>query len=374
MGIAARALGFILERSRLRHRLQAMWRRDIVRSLGAANVRTRKSLKKLTRRLEDRRASQHAAGVLRHVDPRLAQSDALVRELDTRLAALERVMILDGQQARLVDHWYRCFAAADVCRHAARAVFDAPETAIPGVIVVDRLFPPDFYELLLASLPPAELFEARGATNMNLSLERCGVVPRLTRVLWEWMDTEVARAIADAAFQRLRPFVRARYEGLFGREWAETVLALPHGPSDGHLMLRRSGYQEKPHLDPKQSPVTVLIHLVAPGDSEAGGTALYTIDGHFASVRSCAEYPEAHGLSCRLVSQVPFESNSALIFVNDGVAHAIGIPPSATSPGSSRYAFQFHVGPTVAELLDFVATLPVAAQQEWLSLAASGTA
>jgi len=348
--------------------LQQLWRRDIVRSAGTAEVRTAKSLKKLTRLLEEQSdAARVYRAQLRDLENRLAQSDAARGELERRLAALERLISLDSRQAPLVEEWHRQLRVADVAGHAGRAVSDAPRHEIPGVLVAHSIFPPQFYELMLAGLPSEDFFEFDDPARMSMQLDQRAPVPRLMRLLWELVRTDVADVIARSAFQRLRPVLSARYEALFGRERVDMALALPHRLFDGRMVRCRPGYREKPHLDPKQFSITVLMHFAPPDCEETGGTALYTIDGDFAPAHAHTSYPEVHGVCCRFVSHVPFRPNSALVFVNGGVAHAMEIPETATG---DRYAFQFVFGPNVPELLDFVGSLPVADQQQWLSLAA----
>ncbi|MGH9721679.1 MAG: hypothetical protein ACRD8O_15845 [Bryobacteraceae bacterium] len=362
---------FLVERTGFRARLQEMWRRDIARSVAAADRHTGKAIGKLGRLLDESRQFQHASAVaVRDVEKRLAASDAAVRNLEQRLTELERTALVDSRQARQVADWQLRFSPAGICAHVTRVVSEAPLREDPAAhLLVERLFPPDFYELLLASLPEMDLFQSSDSNEMYLRPAEFGVVPRLTGLVWEFIDTHVARAVAGAALQRLRPVIEARYEALFGREWAEAVLGLSHESSGGRMMLWRRGYCEKPHLDPKRTSVTALVYLARPGDPETGGTMLYSIDGDFAPVHTKTSYPDVHGLSCTLVSRVPFRPNSALILVNAGGAHGTEVPDDMPSD-LVRYAFELQIGPSAQQLLDFVSTLPPSDQQQWLDLAA----
>src|SRR5262249_348257 len=156
----------------------------------------------------------------------------------------------------------------------------------------------EFYEWVTDSLPEPDFFASRDPIKMNLRPAQFKIVPRLTRLVWEFIDNDVTRTIADAALPRLTPFVRARYAAMFGDREAEAVLALPDRAFGGRLMLRRPGYTQKPHLDPKRSSATVLIYCARPGDPENIGTALYSMANPVSPVRTSTYYPEDHGVAC----------------------------------------------------------------------------
>jgi len=366
----AQAVVFALEWTGLRARLQALWRRDISRSATSANRRTDKTLGTLRRLSDEQRQLQHATDVrVREIERRVAASHAAVLDLEQRLTDLERTHLADSRQARQVSDWQLRVDPAAICAHVSRAVSDAPLSEAPTAhLVVEELFPPDFYELVLASLPAIDHLQASDSNERHVRPAEFRIVPRLTTLMWEFIDTEVARAIASAALPRLHPFLEARYVALFGRERAGAALNLPHEPSPGRLLLRRRGDCEKPHLDPKKTSVSVLMNLAKPGEPETGGTRLYAIDGDFTPVHTNTAYPGAHGLTCRLVSQVPFRPNTALILMNARAAHGADAPDILPAE-LVRYAFEFGLGPGTLQLLDFVATLPPSAQQQWLGLA-----
>jgi hypothetical protein len=262
---------------------------------------------------------------------------------------------------------------ADVCGHVARAVSAAPLDPAPCAhLVIDEVFPPDFYQLLVESLPAPEFFLSRDPIKMNLRPARFKIVPALTRAVWEFVDADVTRTIADVALRRLQPYLHARCEAMFGAGRADAALAIPHRAFGGRIMLRRPGYLQRPHLDPKRSSATVLIYVARPGDPEGVGTALFALSSPVLPVRTSTYYPEDHGVTCTPVKRVPFRPNTAVVFVNAEGAHGAEIPKASAAESFQRYAFMYYIGPDLPELLRFVATLPTAAQQGWLGLAESG--
>ena len=62
----------------------------------------------------------------------------------------------------------------------ARAVSEAPLGQDPSAhLVVGPLFPPEFYDLLLATLPEVDHFQRNGSNQLQLLPTEFGVVPRL---------------------------------------------------------------------------------------------------------------------------------------------------------------------------------------------------
>ena len=134
-------------------------------------------------------------------------------------------------------------------------------------------------------------------------------------------------------------------------------------------MLRRPGYVQKPHLDPKRSAATVLIYVARPGDPESVGTVLYSLSNPVSPVRTSTYYPEDFGVTCTPVKHVPFRPNTAVVFVNAEGAHGAEIPRESVPEDLLRYAFMHYIGPEVPQLLELVSTLPPPEQQGWLGLA-----
>jgi hypothetical protein len=235
-----------------------------------------------------------------------------------------------------------------------------------GYLVLDEVFPADLYDLIVASLPAAEWFEADTSTERLLRPgEFRGRMPRLTTLVWEFIDSELTRAIKDAALPRLRPLLEARYADLFGAGQAGRALELPHEAFPGTLFLRRGGVEE-PHVAPRRTSISVVMNLARRDDAHAVGTRLYSVDPAFAPISTNAAYPQSHGFQCVPVAQVASRPNTAVILVNARVARA---PDAGHDPGLDRYTYEFGIGPALPDLVDFVTRLSPALQQPWLGLA-----
>ena len=377
-----RAIDSALRRSGLFGRLQEAWRRDLERT----SSKERRESQREFKRLED--AAREANETLRanrtrlhEMEQRLESAEKILATVnEPRLKAIERGAAQLGlasrtndRQAPLIAQFVSRFDPRAISEHVTQAVNAAALDPLPCAhLVIEELFPPDFYSLLVDSLPEPAFFPSRDPIKMNLRPVNFKVVPALTRLMWEFVDADVTRSIADSALKRLNPFIRSRYAAMFGDQYADTVMALPHRAFGGRLMLRRPGYSQKPHLDPKRSSATVLIYVARPGDPEEVGTAFYSLADTVSPVRTSTYYPQDHGVACTLVKHVPFRPNTAVVFVNAEGAHGAEIPKGVAPDDLLRYAFMHYIGPDVPQLLQFVSTLPPTEQQGWLGLAEWG--
>jgi hypothetical protein len=139
------------------------------------------------------------------------------------------------------------------------------------------------------------------------------------------------------------------YAEQYGESLGARVAALSHSATAGRLMLRRPGYRLEPHLDPGRVAMTCLIYLARPGDDARHGTRLFSVDGLSVARSAKTFYPREHGCVCRPVKTVPFEPNSALVFLNRGGAHGAEIPTNAAK-NTRRFSYQFYISPDAAAL------------------------
>ena len=378
MGLS-RAIDLALRRTGLLGRMQEVWRRDVDRAssklrrdAGADLNRIQKSMRALGKGVAAGRSRVHALEQrLEGAERTLAtMNGARVKALERSVAQLVLASNVNDRQAHLLTRFGSRIVPSDVLAHITGAALAAQLDPFPCAhLVIDQVFPADFYELLVESLPAPEFFPSRDPIKMNLRPSHFKVVPALTRRAWEFIDADVTRTITAVALPRLRPYLRGRYGAMFGPANADATVALPHRAFGGRIMLRRPGYLQKPHLDPKRSSATVLIYVARPGDPEGVGTALYALSGPVSPVRTSTYYPEDDGITCTPVKHVPFRPNTAVVFVNADGAHGAEISEDSAPEGFQRYAFMYYIGPDVPELLRLVSRLSAADQQGWLGLA-----
>ena len=210
--------------------------------------------------------------------------------------------------------------------------------------IVDNLLPTDYYNALIGALPPAEFFADRPANKQQLVVPFELAPPYSARV-WRHMAQIVAeRVIGPALIDKLREPLTDWLRHALPTLGPRPLDAMPMSVSDGRILLRRRGYRIPPHRDPKWGFVTCLLYLARPGDDEKWGTQLFTVDGD--EEASGARPHWIADTRCRLVADVEFRPNRALVFVNSVGAHGAQIPDTAEPADLTRYAYQFRVGPT----------------------------
>jgi hypothetical protein len=279
------------------------------------------------------------------------------RALALREWQLTRSDLLDGLESRLT--------VSTLGSHVRAAIQGAELRVDPMPhIVVPDLLPPDFYELLIKAIPPAETFPTRDPVKQDLEMSALDAAPALTRRVWRFFDEDLVRdVVGPALLDRFRDAVVERYAEIGDEAFRARAATIPHSTFAGRILLRRPGYQLRPHLDPKRVALTGLLHLARPGDSEAYGTQLFKVKQRFVASGMKTFFPEDAGLSCELSGTVPFRANQLLAFVNSGGAHGATLPEGASL--RERYSYQFYVKPVDRAFKDLLRTLPAGSRGSW---------
>jgi hypothetical protein len=234
-------------------------------------------------------------------------------------------------------------------------------------VVVDNVLPADFYRLLADAIPPAELFPDRDPVKTDYEMDTLDQAPEITRRVWRFFDDDVvAGMLAPAVLARFREAVVAHYAETGGEAFGRQAAAIPHRTVAGRIQLRRPGYHLRPHLDPKRVAITGLLYFPQPGDGEAYGTQLFSVDRPFVASGMKTFFPEEAGLTCTLARTIPYRANTMLAFVNSRAAHGATLP--ADAPLLERYAFQFYIKPDDGQLKKLLQQLPEADRAAWDAL------
>jgi len=322
-----------------------LWTRDIDARLKDLQLETR--VKDLQQRLA---VTQSEVSSLRAAHRKLALSEWTA----------SRAALLDTLGSRLSLDRIR----AHVCSAVANATVHTEPTTH---VVIDRVLPPDFYELLSRAIPPSEFFPDRDPVKQDWEMEELDGAPELTRQVWAFFDDHVVREVlAPAVFARFRSAVIGHYAATGGEAFGEAAADIPHGPVAGRIQLRRPGYHLRPHLDPKRVVITGLLYLAREGDREDYGTQLFRVNGRFTHSGMKTFFPEEAGLTCDVALSVPFRANSLLAFVNSGAAHGATLPADATL--DERYTFQFYIKPDDGKLKKLLQNLPEEIRADWKGL------
>ena len=233
-------------------------------------------------------------------------------------------------------------------------------------VVIDDVLPDDFYELLLATIPPPACFEWMDHVKSDFRPEGGPPAPTASRLLWQLFDRDIVDgAMRDALLTLFAPVIHAHYATLLGEAQADAAASAPMSAS-GRLMRRLPGYHLEPHLDPKRVLITGILYCARPEDSDAYGTSLYRVTEPFVAPYVKTFYPREHGLTCELAKTVAFRPNRLFAFINSTGAHAADIPADATQ--ADRYAFQFYIKPDTGTLKRLIAAAPPETRAQWSEL------
>jgi hypothetical protein len=223
----------------------------------------------------------------------------------------------------------------------------------------------DFYELVNAAIPPAELFpRAIRSSRTSTSTSIFAGAPRSRSVSGVFSTRDiVAGILAPALHDRFRAAVVEHYAETAGGDFGTRAAAIPHRGFAGRLHLRRPGYHLKPHLDPKRVVITGLVYFARPGDSEAYGTQLFRVGKPFTASTMGKFYPEGRRSTRGAGAHGAFRPNTLLAFVNSKAAHGATLP--ADAPLRERYAYQFYVKPRDGDLKKLLLELPPESRTNW---------
>jgi hypothetical protein len=370
----------ILQRLGIVRTLQPLWRKDVQHAAERSTEQTKKLMARVEHTLQERVGAVTDALAVHHerqtknhdaidaLRAEVARLGALQRDLERRARGLEQTLVRNRDQAALLARFRAAVADGRISDHVSRAIDVATLVDDPApLLTVDGFFPPDVYELVLASIPPREVFAVRDRTKADFRARRATLVPELTTAVWSWLEEDLLpRTVVPRLAERFRPYVASYYRDLFGPSHAPAVMAMAIEATGGRLMRRTPGYHLDPHLDPKRVLMTGLLYLARPGDPETYGTSFYRVDGHLIRDHSSTYYPVQAGHACDLAQVVPFRANTAAVFLNSA-AHGADIPASAPRE-TERFAYQFYIGPPVEALKDVIRTMPAEVQVAWAGL------
>jgi hypothetical protein len=335
-------------------------------------ARTLKSIEDLVAATRDlRRAVRQLEHSAAQADERTSTLEAHVRSLSTALADISlRESRLTAIYQREIEQQPALATLEGVLRadviaaHVERAV-DASRLNLDPFphAVLENLFPASFYEAVLRGIPPVELFD--GVANKQRIVVPFEMAPAFSRRVWSFLlhdvvDRTLGPALLRKFHEPLTDWLRTTWPELGDRP-IESAVKMQS--TDGRILLRGRGYAIPPHRDPKWGFVTCLLYLARPGDSEAWGTQLYAVDDDSEASSVAPHWIRAE--RCRLVKDVPFRANTALVFLNSKGAHGAQIPADAEPADLQRYIYQFRIGPTADSIRRLVASLPEARRSMW---------
>jgi hypothetical protein len=248
-----------------------------------------------------------------------------------------------------------------VCDHVRRVICAAVVADDPFPhAVLSNVLPDRLYEHVVAALPPSVFFEDRPLNKAQILRVPLTLAPAYSRRVWNFLARVFSEAMAPVLLQRFRSHID-QYMASFGSGIVGQPLNFK--VMDGRILLRRSGYVIPPHRDPRWGFLTMLLYLVRRGETEAYGTQLYHVPND-ADPQTTGQVHYFEPADCELVRDVPFRSNTALIFLNSRGAHGASIPLEAPI-GTERYVYQLRIGPDTESAGRIVGSMTEASQVAW---------
>lgn len=231
---------------------------------------------------------------------------------------------------------------AEVESHAIQRIDSAPLVTVPFPhIYVESLLPEDYYDELLANLPPRDSLprasEIFGNENYRLrhvldlaDEEAIGLLARSPTDFWRqlaaWLLNQRFRS---ALLGKFCDPIEARFPAMTGR--IEVY-------SDAVLARDEASYSLLPHTDSKYKLVSALLYLARDGNSPLLGTSLYKpLDPEF----RCAGGPSYPYADFRRVATMDYKPNSLFAFAKtDDSFHGVEY---AGEPHSPRDLLMYNV-------------------------------
>ncbi len=361
---------------RLRHTLQVARPRSITRMQKSLDhvvegmralrlaVKEQAERDKATALRQQRETGELAARTA-EMNLRIAELKKTIELLALRESQLRAVATADAAlQNGLADLAAVCDEDV-IIRHVHEAVARSHLVLDPlPYLIVSNVFPSDFYDALIRGIPPYELFADKPRNKQQLKVP-LAYGPAYSRAVWTFLvDVALERSFQPAVVEKFREPLGE----WIAREWPP-LAPDPLGPpmalhsTDGRILLRGRGYRIQPHRDPKWGFITVLLYLTRRGDSEQWGTQIYAVDDDAPANTISPHWIDPE--RCRLAADVPFRSNTALVFLNSCGAHGASIPDDAEPAELQRYVYQFRIGPTKAAIDALVTMLPAERRAEW---------
>ncbi|MSO29540.1 MAG: hypothetical protein EXQ48_01170 [Acidobacteria bacterium] len=304
----------------------------------------------------------------------LDHAEATIAELAEQSARADRIAAQTKSILRLNEAHRDLLARVDavldemrIVAHVEQAIAAAPLQTDPYPhIIVENLFPKDFYDLLRKAIPPPAFFGDLDPIKQNLKTP-IEFGPELSVRVLGFLEAVIARrTMPPALMHKFHEPLQVHYDVIFGAAFRDRANAMTQSITGGRLMLRRPGYHLPPHRDPKRSMLTCLMYFAGSKDSDAYGTDIFRAVDDREATYTQTYYPEQNGSRCELVKRVPFRPNTMLVFLNSTGAHGATIPDDAPAT-LERYSYQCYIGPSQDAIGELIKDLAPERQAMWRS-------
>ena len=310
---------------------------------------------------------------LRAINQQLASMQKLIEQQQKMLVGLPllrqkvhqciEASMVDADLAERVAELRQRLRTADLRGFARRAMARAEVRIDPCPhVVIDELLPDEWCDELVNAIPSIVFFKSHNLTRQEMQVPFV-FAPAYHRLIW---DTFFRQVVEGALLDGINEQFAASLDGFIAHHWPAVGSMAGGGirlqVTNSRLLLRRAGYEIKPHRDPRWAFLTCLVYLQKRDDAVTYGTQFYRLKDEREATHSSplwAEYDE-----CELVTDLPARRNSAVIFLNSTGVHGATIPPDAP-PDLKRFVYQVQFGPNQATREALTAALPDDRRAMW---------
>lgn len=260
--------------------------------------------------------------------------------LRTQIDQFQAVYRSDARPTRRLDKGLSKIQQPRACEHVRDVVAAAPLEPDPCPhVVVEGLLPDEVYDELVAAIPPPVFFDHL-EEDLKLPFE---FAPRYHQEIWKAFQTHIVTGGLEPA---LGEKFRDGLDRLIREYWPD-LRSMADGGIHLHrfntrIMRRRSGYEIKPHRDPRWAFLTCILYLTRRDDTQTYGTQLCRLRREREAPSPSPFY--ADDSECEVVREIPGRPNTAVVFLNSTGMHRASIPPDAP-PNTDRYIYQLQLGP-----------------------------
>lgn len=289
----------------------------------------------------------------------------MLPKLEARIEQCQEVLRADAKYAARLQTLSDKLIGPQVVAHVRAAVERTPLELDPFPhVVIDDLLPDDVYSEVVSAMPDAVFFKRENVSRQEMQVPFT-FAPAYSQMVWDFFyEQAIEKALMPALVARFEPaldtFV-ARYWPALGT-WAGAGIDMQ--VTNSRLLLRRPGYEIKPHRDPRWAFFTSIIYLQKRGTQHQYGTQLYRMKQEREASHNSpfwSDYDE-----CELVKDVPASRNRALAFMNHTGLHAASVPADAPAD-LQRFIYQVQMGPGPETRQRLTETLSPAMRPAWES-------
>jgi hypothetical protein len=226
----------------------------------------------------------------------------------------------------------------------------------------DPVLPEDAYDALVRAVPPPAFLEHLPANRQQLSVP-IELAPQRSRRLWGFFASRLeTEALVPAVTTKFHSVLDDYVRGQWPLAASRGIADVPMQPTMSRILLRRPGYEIKPHRDPRWSFLTCLLYLPRRDESRLFGAQLGYLRQEREADSQSPLYVEPE--ECDFVKEVPGRPNTALIFLNSQGVHSASIPADGPED-TCRHLYQLQLGPDLASKKRLLKSMPSDSARRW---------